>query len=292
VFFKNFTPERRPDFGSVLDGLIFNQETSDRAAEIVEEMKDGGLWEERGEMQNVPTADSRTGNQVVYNIVEYAKGEDVPKRFFDDAQHGFISKMVRGMAVNGRVTRENAGMGIFRNAFTSAFAGGDGVELVDASHPLLAGGTQSNLVTGVLSPDSLEEAIVKLAEQKSQAGVIMGVMPKVLLVPSALYREAVQITESKLEAGTANNDMNVYSTKYGITVKQSPYLGASAGGSDSKWFLLGEQHGLTRYEREGITTTLVDWKASRNNSYFYKAMFREATGWSTHIGVVGSNATT
>ena len=120
----------------------------------------------------------------------------------------------------------------------------------------------------------------------------MGIQPRTLLVPSQLYKEAVEITESKLEAGTSDNQLNVWSAKYGLVVKQSPYLGAAAGGSDSAWFLLGETTGLERYEREPITTYLADYKLSRSQQYWYSARFRESTGFSSHIGVVGSDGTT
>lgn len=293
MFDSGFNPEQRPGYGSVTDPLIFNQYGSDRSAEIVEELKSGGYWDSKAETALVGAAQSRTGNQVTYTHTTYAQIEDIPKEFFDDDQHGMVQRVVKMMGRNGLQTREKNGMSVFRNAFTAGYTGGDGSILAANAHALLSGDTQDNYITAALSPDSLETAVVMLAEQKSQAGVIMGQSPKCLVVPSALYKEAVEITESTLEADTADNNINVYSAKYGIMVKQSPFIGAAAGGNgtDTMWFLLGDMHGLERYEREALATTLMGWEDSRADAYSYKARYRESTGWSSHIGIICSDGT-
>lgn len=289
VFFMNFQPTNRPDYGSVLDPLIYNQFSSDRSAEIIEEMKGGGYWDQKAETQNVPTGESRTGNQVTFTHTTFAKGEDIPKEYFDDDQHATVQKAIRLMALNGRQTREKNGMLTFVRAQNASYTGGDGATLESDTHTLLDGTTQDNKRTATLSGTSLHDAIKALGEQKSQDGVIMGILPKVLLVPGALYKTAVELTEARLEPLTAENQPNVTSSKYGVVIKQSPFLGLAAGGSDTAWHLLGEMHGLERYEREGISTNLNGWQDSRSDQYFYKARFRESTGWSSHIGVIGSD---
>lgn len=292
VFFLNFKPASRPDYGSVLDPLIFSQFSSDRSAEIVEEMKGGGYWDSKAETQNVPTAESRTGNQVTFTHTTFAKGEDIPKEYFDDDQHATVQKAIRLMALNGRQTREKNGMLTFVRHNTAAYTGGDGATLGSNTHTLLDGTTQDNLETAALSAVQLHTMVRKLGEQKSQDGVIMGILPKVLLVPGDLYKTAVEVTEAKLEPSTAENQPNVISSKYGIVIKQSPFLGTAAGGSDTAYFLLGELHGMERYEREGISTQLRNWDESRSDQYFYKARYRESTGWSSHLGIITSTGTT
>jgi phage major head subunit gpT-like protein len=137
----------------------------------------------------------------------------------------------------------------------------------------------------------LNSAIVALYEQKDQAGIVVGSTPQTLLVPPALFKTACEIVESELRSGTADNDMNVYSSKYGINVATSNRLGAAAGGSDTAWFLLGRNHSVTRWVRQGIVTDLVDYKFQRNNNYIYKANFREIVGAMDYVGIVGSDGT-
>ena len=116
----------------------------------------------------------------------------------------------------------------------------------------------------------------------------MGNMPAVLLVPPALFKTSSEITDSELRSGTADNDMNVYSSKYGITVATSNRLGAAAGGSDTAWFLLSNNHSFMRFVRQGIVTDLVDYKYTKNNVYVYKGEFRESVGAMNYAGAVGS----
>lgn len=163
----------------------------------------------------------------------------------------------------------------------------DGVALVGV-HILIGGGTQTNVVTGVLSPTTLNNAIIALRQQKNQAGVIMGNSPAYLVVPTPLYKHALEITESALIADVANNNLNVFRSAYGITVYTSPYMDATAGGSDTAWFLLSRNHAITRLIRQGIQTTLRDWSISNNRTYFYQANFREEVYAVDYVGVVGS----
>ena len=203
--------------------------------------------------------------------------------------HGVWSKAVSDFAMVARVSQDDNAFAFWRGAFTTSLTA-DGSALI-ASHTLLNGSTQTNVVSGALTPTTLNNAIIALRQQKNQAGVILGNVPSVLLVPSALYKHAIEITDSALIADTANNNINVFRSAYGITVYTSPYLDATAGGSDTAWFLLSKNHGVTRLIRQGIQTALRDWSMSNNRSYLYQANFREAVYAADYVGVVGSLGT-
>lgn len=203
-----------------------------------------------------------------------------------DNLHGVWARAVEDLAMVARVTQDQNAFKIFRGAFTTTLTA-DGSALI-ATHTLIGGGTQSNLVAGALSPDTLFTGIVALRQQKNQAGVILGNSPSILLVPSALYKHACEITDSVLLADSGNNNLNVYSSKYGIKVMTSPYMDAAAGGSDTAWFLLSRNHAVTRLIRQGITTSLRDWSFSNNRTYFYQANFREEVKVADYVGIVGS----
>lgn len=190
------------------------------------------------------------------------------------------------MATKARITQDDKAFSFFRNAFTTSLTA-DGVAFI-GTHVLIGGGTQSNSISGALTTTTLNTAIIALAEQKDQAGVIMGNQPAILLVPVALFKHALEITQSALIADSGNNNLNVYRSAYGITVYTSPYLGATAGGSDTAWFLLARNHAVTRLVRQGIQTSLRDWTFSNNRTYFYQANFREAVYAPDYVGSVGS----
>ncbi len=200
--------------------------------------------------------------------------------------HGVWARTVAQFAKNARITQDDNAFKWFRNAFTTSLTA-DGSAFI-ASHTLIGGGTQSNLISGALTNDTLNTAIVRLREMKNQAGVIMGDVPKILLVPPALFQKAIQLTESALVADNANNAINVWRSAYGMVVKTSPYLGAAAGGSDTAWFLLSDNHSVTRLVRQGVQTALRSWEYSNNRTYLYQANFREEVYSPDYIGCVGS----
>jgi len=288
VFMQEWNYKNHPGFADATSSKVFKQNTSSNAAEIQEVFKGVGLWESFNEEADVPEDEARITNQKTFSMVNYGKSMDVPKNFFDDNMHGAYSKMTKDFAEKGRATRDQNAFAIFRGAFATATTA-DGAYLVSDTHTTISGATVDNKLTAALDEPSLNDAIKMLVEQKDQAGVIMGTMPETLIVPSALYKLACEITDSEQRSGTADNDMNVYSTKYGINVATSNRIGAAAGGSDTAWFLLGRNHGITRWVRQGVNTDLVNYKFQRNNNYIYKANYREVIGCMDYAGIVGSD---
>lgn len=291
VFFQEFNGRLNPGYVDATSDIVFKQDTVDNAAVIQEVFKGTGLWAEKPEEADVAQATPRVDNQITFNVVEFAQSVDVTRNFFDDNMHGAYEGMIRDMAETGRISRDDNAFKLYRNAFTTTLTA-DGVALISDSHVTLSGDTVDNLLTVALSEASLETALVELTEQIAQDGTIRGQMANTLLVPAQLYKEAIEIVESEQRSATADNDTNVYSSKYNIFVATSPYLGARAGGSDTAWFLLGRNHSITRWVRRGIETNLVNWDTQRNNNYIYKGSFREVVGATDYTGIIGSDGTT
>jgi len=290
VFKQEFEYAMQPGHASAETAAIFKQDTADSSAVIMEVFKGVGYWDAKAELADIQNGTPRVTNQITFTVTEYAKSVDISKTFFDDNKHGVYEKMVRDMAESGRLTRDRNAFAVYRNAFTTSLTA-DGITLCSDSHTTISGDTVDNKLTAALSESSLNDAIVALGEQKAQDGTIRGMQPATLLVPLALYKTACTLVESKLRASTANNDMNVYSDKYGITVYTSPFLGAAAGGSDTMWFLLSRNHSVTRWVREAVHTELIPFQYTRNNVYVYKAAFREVIGAVDYSGVIGSTGT-
>ena len=287
VFYQEHDAERHPQYASAETEAIFHQESADSSAVIWEAFKGVGLWGSRQEEQDVPQDSPRIGNQKTFSVANYAASIDIPKNFFDDNKHAAYAKMVKDFARKARLTRDQNAFAVFRNAFTTATTH-DAVALISNSHTALNGGTVDNLLTGDLSETTLNTAIIQLLELKDQAGVVDGSLAKVLLVAPSDFKLACEITESELRSSTPDNDMNVYSDKYGIMVYTSDRLGAASGGDDDAWFLLGENHSIYRFVRQGVQTSLVPWQNQRNNNFIYKGEFRETVGAMGWEGIVGS----
>lgn len=288
VFFQQWDAiETFPGMARATTAEIFKPIETTHAAYIQSVNKGSGLFPAIGETVSVPLSTPRVTNKQTTNILTFAQGINISKQLFDDNMHGVWAEDVKNFAVVARVTQDQNAFKLFRNGFTTALTA-DGVSWFNSAHPLIGGGTQSNTGTAALTPASLNTAMVNLAEQKDQAGVIMGDTISCLIVPLALWKKAIEITDSALIADSANNNINVYRSAIGVTVYTSPWLGANGGGSDTAWFALGKRHGVRRLIRQGIETALTGWQYSQNLSYFYQANFREEVFVADYAGSYGS----
>ena len=291
VFFQEFDyNETFPGVAHATTSEIFNPIDTTHAAWIQSVNKGSGLFPAIGETVAVPLSTPRVTNKQTTQILTFAQGIDISKQLFDDNMHGVWAEDVRDFAIKAKDTQDYTAFGLFRLGFTTTLTA-DGVAWFSASHPLIGGGTQSNVATGAssaLTPDSLNTGIINLVEQKDQSGVIRGSSPAVLLVPPALWKHAREITDSALIADSGNNNVNVYRSALGITVWTSHWLGAVAGGSDTAWFLLARRHGITRLIRQGLETALTDWRYSNNLVYRYQANYRENYFVADYAGTYGA----
>ncbi len=288
VFFQQFEYDSStPGIATANTGVIFKPVTTEHAAYIGEINKPTGLWNKVSEVQTVPTSNPAVRNKYTIYVQDFADSIEISKDLFDDNMHGVWAEDVKQFALAARITQDQNAFTLFNNAFTTTLTA-DGVSFINSAHPLIGGGTVDNTVSGALSDTNLYTAIVKLREQKNQAGVIMGGVPSILLVPSKLWKSAIQITESALVSDSAGNALNVYRSAYGMTVYSSPYMGAAAGGSDTAWFLMTPQHSVSRLIRQGIETALRPWQYSNNRTYLYQGNFREQVFVPDYAGAVGS----
>jgi hypothetical protein len=290
VFYQNFDYDAGyPSIATASTAAIFKPLQTEHAAYIEEVFKGSGLFPSIGETTTVPLSTPKVANKLTTYIQDFAQGIEISKNLFDDNLHGTWSKTVADFALVARVSQDANAFALFRGAFATTLTA-DGAYFC-GTHTLIGGGTVTNFSTPTLTVSSLNTGIIALRQQKNQAGVILGNIPNILLVPSALFKKATEVTESALMADTANNNINVYRSAYGITVYTSPWLDAVAGGSDTAWFLLSRNHGVTRLIRQGVQTALRDWSMSNNRTYFYQANFRESVYVADYVGTWGSTGT-
>ncbi len=291
VFFDTFGSKLPPAYASLED--IFKTESSKKAQEFDLEMKGVGEFPERGELEDINEDFISEKYKTTYTHAEFANGVPVSKRYLDDNLYGIVKNAVTQLAIAAKHTQYKNAFSVLNNGFSSSFVGADGQPLFDTDHPRDYGTDLSNKLTSKLNgEDILDEAIQMLTEQNAHSGILIPNIPKILLVAPKNFSRAVKLTEAELEPFTNNNAPNVFSSKYNIMVKQSPYLATSQGGNDDAWFLLSEMLYLKRFVREGVSTRYTPWEQSRKNVGYYDASYRESTGWSSPIGIIGSDGTT
>ncbi len=288
VFNAEFNYDGLPGLATARDPLVFVQDSADKAAVIVEQFMGVGYFATRAETADLAQASPRVGNQKTFSVLNYAKEVDISKNLLDDDQHTVVQKMIKSFARSARMSQDRNAFNQYNLGFTTVLTN-DSVALFSNSHITLNGDTVDNLETGAFSEATLNTAFNSLIGQLTQDGTLGGHTPACLLVPPALFKQATEITKSELRAATADNDLNYYSQIYpGLQVKQSPFLSTAQGGSNTAYFLLSRDHSMYRWIRQAIRTDLIPFQYSRNNSYVYKAEYREVVGPISYEGMVGS----
>lgn len=290
VFYQEYNKQSLNNYVTAESASIFNQATADNSAVIVETFGGIGYWPTRAEEGDVNSASPRVTNKGTYSVLEYANSVKIPVTFFEDQMHGSYDMMVRNFAETARVTRDRAAFKFWVDGFATNQTA-DAVYIFSASHTTISGATVDNLSSDAFSTTALNDALVALMTQKDQAGLVRGCIGRTILVPPALFKNACEVSDAQLRPNTANNEPNVFLTKFGLYAACSPHLSAAStgvSGADAYWYLLADNHSMTRYVRTPIETDLVDYKIAPNNTYVYKGRFREVLGCQDYVGLFGS----
>ncbi len=275
VFFDNYKdyPEEYTQ--------LFNVMTSKRKYEDDQGLTGFGYVPEKDEGVGIVYDDPIQGYPKRYTHKTYGLGFRVTREMWEDDLYAQMKKMPKALARSMRQTIEVDGANVFNRAFTSAYAGGDGKELVATDHPLVGGGVGSNeLATPAdISESSLEQAIIDIAAITDDRGLLLAMRPKKLVVSPSMAWTASRILESTLTPGTANNAMNPAKGLMPFVVNH--YLT-----DPDAWFILCEEHELNWFWRrrpdfdQGNDFDTEDAK--------FKGTARWSNGWSDWRGVYGS----
>ena len=97
-------------------------------------------------------------------------------------------------------TKEVKGADVFNNAFSSSFAGGDGVSLINTAHPLGRWRHRRKPCNSMadLNETSLEDALIDISTFTDDKGLTISVQATKLVVPPQLTFVADRILNSTL----------------------------------------------------------------------------------------------
>jgi hypothetical protein len=175
---------------------------------------------------------------------------------------------------------------VLNNGFSASYPGGDGVALFSASHPLVSGGTNSNIPStpADLNETSLENAVIQIAQWTDERGLLIAAKPKKLVIPVQLQFVATRLLETELRVGTNDNDVNALknngSVPGGYTVNH--YLT-----DPNAWFLTTDvPNGMKHFVRTPLSNSM-DGDFDTGNVR-YKSRERYSFGWSDPLGMYGS----
>lgn len=216
----------------------------------------------------------------------YGSAYALTKVLVEDGDHVRLGSIFsRALAQALIETKETKCANNLNRAFNSSYKGGDGVELVSASHPVVSG-TQSNLLAtaAALSQTSLEQMLIQIRSAQDNNGKKIRLNPEKLVVAPANVFQAEVLVKSVLRAGTTNNDINPVKSM-GLLTSDTAVLSRLT--SPTAWFVkTDEQKGMQVVMRRRLEKSMEgDFET---DSVRYKATERYETGWTNFRAVYGT----
>lgn len=265
---------------------LFDKNTSKKAYEEDVGYSSFGLAAIKPEGSAIQYDSSRQGFTTRYQHVVYALGFVITREIFEDDQYDVIGKKkASALARSMRISKEIVAANVYNRAVTSGYTGGDGIVMLSASHPKVAGGTFSNIIgtTADLSEAALEQATIDIEGFTDDRGLIIAAKPKQLIIPRQLRFEAYRILKAEGRVGTELNDPNAIKS---MGLFGEPTVNHFLTDTDA-WFIRTDvPDGMKYFERRGDQFEMDNDFDTENAKY--KASARYSFGWSDPRGIYGS----
>lgn len=273
---------------------IFTQDSADKAAVVSTVGPAGGGYFDKS------TKDITPNKNVALNvpapkttlIAKFKKNVPVSQDFMDDQQLDAVAKAVRLQVRTWVGSQDRNSFAVYGNGFTGAIANSvtiDGANLYSNTHTNNNGDTIDNYETGVANDANVNTLVVDLGNQLDLSGVKVGYEPDFILCSRTLHHDMMAITKSVLKSGGGDNDLNYYSELYpGMEVKFNQFLDDY---SSTAYYIGSAGHGVSRFVRKALTTTLVPWQTDPEDNFIYKMRAREETDAIYYLGTAGSDGT-
>ena len=267
---------------------IFDTEASDRAFEEEVMLSGFGAAPVKQEGAGVAFDDANESFTARYNHETVAMAFSITEEAVKDNLYDRLaSRYTRALARSMAHTKQVKAAAILNNAFTAgASAGGDGVALCDASHPLTSGGTFNNepATAADLNETSLEDALISIAGFVDERGLIIALRGMKLIVPRQLQFVAERLLVSNLRVGTADNDVNAIKSM-GM-LPEGYVVNDYLTDTDAFFIKTDTPNGFKHFERLALSTAMDPDFDTGNMRY--KARERYSFGFSDPRCVFGS----
>jgi len=267
---------------------IYETETSERSFEEETKLSGFSAAPVKNEGSALQYDNAQEAWTARYNHETIALGfslteEAIEDNLYDSLSARYTKALARAMAYTKQVKAAN----VLNNGFNAAIAGGDGVSLFNAAHPLVNGGSNSNIPSTAadLNETSLENAVIQIAAWTDERGLLIAAKPKKLIVPPALQFVATRLLETELRVGTTDNDINALKNNGAVP---EGYAINHFLTDVNAWFLTTDvPNGLKHFVRSPMSTNF-DGDFDTGNVR-YKARERYSFGYSDPLAIYGSS---
>ena len=267
---------------------IYATESSDRAFEEEVMLSGFANADVKAEGQGVSfdeaqeTFTARYTHETValaFAITEEAMEDNLYDRISSRYTKALARSMANAKQVKGAAPLNNGLPGV------ATFKTGDGVSLINASHPTIAGTFSNTLSTAAdLNETSLEQAMIDIAAFTDERGLRIAAQGKKMIIPSALQFTAERVLKSPGRVGTADNDINAL--KNMGMVPQGYRVNHFVTDTDAWYIITDVPNGMKYFDRAPLKTAMEGDFDTGNVRY--KARERYSFGCSDPRGIYAS----
>jgi len=266
---------------------IYSTETSDRAFE--EEVMLSGFASAPTKQEGAGVVFDQAGETFTarYNHETIALAFSITEEAIEDNLYDRLAgRYTRALARSMANTKQVKAANVLNNAQVTTVTGGDGVSLINASHPLATGGTFSNVLATAadLNETSLEQSLIDIAGFVDERGLKIAASGRKMIIPKELQFTAERIMKSPMRVGTADNDINAIANM-GM-VPEGYRVNHFLTDTDAFFILTDAPNGMKHFVRSAIKTA-IEGDFDTGNVRF-KARERYSFGWSDPRGIFGS----
>ena len=208
--------------------------------------------------------------------------EAIEDNLYDRLSSRYTKALARSMANTKQVKSVNP---LINGLPGGSFTSGDGVTLINTSHPTIAGTVSNTLATAAdLNETSLEQSLIDIAGMTDERGLKIAARGLKMIIPSELQFTAERLMKSQGRVGTADNDVNAIASM-GM-IPQGYRVNNFLTDSDAFYIMTDVPNGMKYFERSPIKTAMEGDFDTGNVRY--KARERYSFGVSDFRGIFAS----
>jgi hypothetical protein len=215
---------------------------------------------------------------LMYTFTRKALDDNLYSTHFDPYNLGLIESFNQGKEILGANLLNTA------NVYSNTILG-DGVSLVNSTHPIFGGTAVSNTTSTAvdLNETTLYNMEIIVRSMTDNNGILKFFRPRKLIVPKQLKYVADRLFKTEYRPGTSDNDVNVlrstgmYAEGYEVLdFLTSPYA----------WFTLTNSKGLNYLQRTPFETTM--WTDDATDNLNVKGYERYSFGYNDFRAIAGT----
>ena len=208
--------------------------------------------------------------------------EAIEDNLYDRLSSRYTKALARSMANTKQVKAVNP---LINGLPGGSFTSGDGVTLINTSHPTVSGTVSNTLATAAdLNETSLEQSLIDIAAMTDERGLKIAARGLKMIIPSELQFTAERLMKSQGRVGTADNDVNAIASM-GM-IPQGYRVNNFLTDTDAFYIMTDVPNGMKYFERSPIKTAMEGDFDTGNVRY--KARERYRFGVSDYRGIFGT----